>query len=121
MKKTKYGILAVLLLWTISWPTDQVDKPGVALLQPQRTSRTITVGDDKADVHGFTSTAIQTAIDALRIHNGGTIRLTAGTFTVTAPVRLYDNMALLGAGPETLLKKCDGVSSPLLSMRIIMS
>ncbi len=112
MRISILSALALLLLWTIVWPAEQVDKPGVALLHPQRTARTITVGDDKADVRGFSSAAIQTAIDALRIHNGGTIRLTAGTFTVTAPVRLYDHMALVGSGPETILKKCDGVSSP---------
>ena len=73
----------------------------------------ITVGGTNADIHGFTSEAIQTAIDALHnAGNSGTVMLFPGNYDIIAPVRLYDNMSLVGSGPGTVLKKCKGFRSP---------
>ncbi len=83
---------------------------GVAF--PQLAAETITVGGQDADVSGFSSAAIQTAIDALKARgSGGTIKLGSGTFNVTAPVKLYSNMWLQGSGERTILKKCKGYRS----------
>lgn len=79
-----------------------------ALVYPKVPPKTITVGDETADIPGFTSDAIQVGIDALRANGGGTLRLTAGTFEIMRPVRIYSNMALVGSGPETVLHKVDG-------------
>jgi hypothetical protein len=85
----------------------------LSVVNPVIAGRTVTVGGTNADIHGFTSGAIQTAIDAL--HNtaeNGVVVLSPGTFDIIAPVRLYDNMSLIGSGPKTILKKCKGFSSP---------
>ena len=69
----------------------------------------ITVGGPDADIPAFDSRAIQIAIDAIALRGvGGTVRLGAGTFDITGPVRLTDNLELVGAGEETILRKCDG-------------
>jgi hypothetical protein len=85
----------------------------VSVVSPLVSGKTITVGGDKADIRGYTSEAIQTAIDALHNkYNGGTVQLLPGTFDIIAPVRLYDNMSLSGSGVKTVLKKCAGFSAP---------
>jgi hypothetical protein len=73
----------------------------------------ITVGGNNADIQGYSSVAIQTAIDALKKSgNGGTVMLMPGHFDIIAPVRLYNNITLTGSGPKTILKKCKGSRSP---------
>jgi Pectate lyase superfamily protein/Right handed beta helix region len=73
----------------------------------------IAVGGANADIKGFTSEAIQTAIDALHnTGNGGTVVLLPGNYDISAPVKLYDNMSLVGSGQNTVLKKCKGFRSP---------
>ncbi len=79
-----------------------------ALVQINRAPEVIIVGGADADIPGFTSRAIQLAIDALKTRGGGTVRLSKGTFILYGPVRLASNVSLEGAGPDTVLKKCDG-------------
>lgn len=89
------------------------DTTRLSVVWPVIPDRKITVGGANADIKGFSSEAIQTASDALHQNGGGgTIVLMAGIYDIIAPVRLYDNMALVGSGPGTILKKCKGVSSP---------
>lgn len=84
----------------------------ISVVSPVIPGRTVTVGGNGADIQGFNSAAIQTAIDALRkTSNGGTIKLLPGTFDIIAPVRLYSNMTLIGSGFKTVLKKCAGFRS----------
>jgi hypothetical protein len=91
--------------------SDKTEK-SPSVVKPLLSSRTITVGGAKADIRGFTSEAIQTAIDALHNEeNGGTVILESGVYDITGPVNLYDNMALKGSGPSTILKKCKGFRS----------
>ncbi len=73
--------------------------------------KVITVGGDNADIKGFTSQAIQTAVDAVRNSGGGTVKILPGNYVISAPVRLYSNINLVGSGPSTLLKKIKGVQS----------
>ena len=90
-----------------------VNMETISVVTPQVPEKTITVGGSGAQVQGFTSDAIQTAIDA--VHNtskSGTVRLLAGIYDIIAPVKLYDNMSLVGSGPNTILKKCKGFRSP---------
>ena len=85
----------------------------VSVVNPLIAEKRITVGGANADIHGYTSEAIQTAIDALHNScNSGTVVLLPGTYDIIAPVRLYNNMSLVGSGPNTLLKKCKGFRSP---------
>ena len=90
-----------------------VNMEAISVVSPLAPERTITVGGRGAQVQGLTSEAIQTAIDA--VHNtskSGTVMLLAGIYDIIAPVRLYDNISLVGSGPNTILKKCKGFRSP---------
>jgi hypothetical protein len=83
-----------------------------SVVTPVMPERTITVGGSGAQIQGFTSEAIQTAIEALHATSvSGTIKLLPGKYDIIAPVKLYDNMSLIGSGPETILKKCAGFRS----------
>jgi len=88
------------------------DSFSISIVKPYIPGRTITVGGSGADITGFTSEAIQTAVDALRNEGGGTVVLSRGEFEIIAPVRLYSNMVLKGSGNKTVLKKCKGFRSP---------
>jgi hypothetical protein len=88
------------------------DTQSVSVVSPVIPQKRLTVGGTNADIRGFTSEAIQTAIDAL--HNNfksGTVVLSPGNFDIIAPVRLYDNISLVGSGANTVLKKCKGYRS----------
>jgi Pectate lyase superfamily protein/Right handed beta helix region len=88
------------------------DTQAVSVVNPLIPEKRITVGGANADIHGYNSEAIQTAIDAL--HNScrmGTVMLFPGNYDITAPVKLYDNMSLVGSGLNTILKKCKGFRS----------
>jgi len=92
----------------------QTDKYVVdALVSPKKQERLITVGGPSADIQGFTSEAIQIAVDALPA-DGGTVRLSPGIFKMKAPVRLKSNAVLVGSGPETILKRIDGFRSKFI-------
>jgi hypothetical protein len=94
-------------------PETSSDSSLISVVKPLTESRTITVGGAKADIPGFTSRAIQTAVNALRQEGGGgTIILLPGTFIIEAPVTVYSSMTLTGSGEKTILKKCRGYSSP---------
>ena len=89
------------------------DTSSLSVVNPIIPERSITVGGATADIKGFTSEAIQTAIEALKnAGKGGTILLLPGNYDISSPVRLYDNMILTGSGEKTILKKCKGFSSP---------
>lgn len=91
----------------------RTDSGTVSVVKPIKINRIITVGGSNADIKGFTNEAIQTAIDAIRdAGGGGKVMLSAGNYDIIAPVRLYNNMVLEGSGPNTILKKCKGYSSP---------
>jgi parallel beta-helix repeat protein len=78
------------------------------VVAPKKDEVAVTVGGAGSDLAGFTSCAIQKAVDAVSLHGGGIVRLGEGTYDITAPVRLYDNITLTGAGEKTILRKCDG-------------
>ena len=69
------------------------------------------VGIDEGDIVGDTNTAIQRAVDAGGSYGGGTVELSAGCFTLYDSVRLRRNVRLVGAGADTVLRKCDGPAS----------
>jgi len=88
------------------------DSSTVSIVKPSLPAMIITVGGPSADITGFTSEAIQTAADAIRNSGrGGIVVLSAGTYNITSPVRIYDNMSLTGSGEKTILKKCGGFRS----------
>jgi len=73
----------------------------------------ITVGGSNSTIQGFTNKAIQGAVDALP-PKGGTVRLSAGTFQMKAPIRLKSNVELIGSGDSTLLTRIDGFRSRIM-------
>ncbi len=99
--RMKKGFCIPFVLW-IAWacrmPVEGQEGMSVPVARPSVPARTITVGGDQADIQGFTSDAIQTAVEAVRHSGGGSVRLTAGTFDMTAPVRLYSGVSLIGSG-----------------------
>jgi parallel beta-helix repeat protein len=96
---------------SLTVPDNRAD--GDVLTAPRIAKLRLAVGGSDADIAGFTSQAIQIAIDALSTRGGGTVQLKAGSYAIMAPVRLKDNITLLGAGDSTLLRKVDGCRSLL--------
>lgn len=97
-------------------PDDSVSlstlSPGThSVIKPSNFTKEISVGGSKADVKGFTSSAIQIAIESVHNNGGGTVSLNPGVYDVNAPVKLYSNISLVGSGPSTILKKCKGFRS----------
>jgi hypothetical protein len=74
---------------------------------------TITVGPKEADMVGAGDKVIQAAVDYLAGLGGGTVRLTPGTFTLRAAVRLRSGIRLTGSGPETILTRPASVRTKL--------
>jgi hypothetical protein len=108
MKPLIAPLVLIHALLTPGFAQERMVKPAASVVRPAITSRTITVGGDTSDVRGMTSAAIQTAVDALRISGGGTVKIRPGLYTVTSPIRLFSNVSLIGSGPATILKKCGG-------------
>jgi hypothetical protein len=91
------------------------DTLSVSVVSPLIPEKKITVGGPNADIHGYTSEAIQSGIDALHNNcNKGIVVLSPGNYDIIAPVKLYDNITLAGSGANTVLKKCKGFRSPFV-------
>ncbi|MGE5531464.1 MAG: right-handed parallel beta-helix repeat-containing protein [Bacteroidota bacterium] len=73
----------------------------------------ITVGPAGADILGSDHMAIQSAVDYVFARGGGSVRLLAGTYHMHNSLFLRDRVRVIGAGEETILRKCDGASTPL--------
>ncbi len=102
-------LLKVLCLTTICLFEVQTNySQNIGLVDVKNAGQVITVGGPDADIQGFTSDAIQIALDAIKTRGGGTVKLNPGEFKIIGPVRLSDNTSLIGSGKSTVLKKCDG-------------
>jgi parallel beta-helix repeat protein len=88
--------------------TQIIYSQNIGLVSIRHADQIITVGGPGADVPGFTSEAIQIALDAVKARDGGIVKLNPGTFKIIGPVRLSDNTSLIGSGETTILQKCDG-------------
>ena len=71
----------------------------------------VKVGLSRGDFVGDTNAAIQQALDAVGVYGGGTVELGPGVYTLYDSVRLPRNARLVGAGPDTVLRKCEGARS----------
>jgi len=111
MKSMRTGMfIAVLFLLAIPSQAQPGDYVVDALVKPRVPDRVITVGAEGSDICGFTNRAVQNAIDLLP-DTGGIVRMSPGVFKVIAPVRVKSNVRLEGAGPGTILRIGEGVSS----------
>ena len=71
----------------------------------------VRVGLGEGDFRGDTNAAIQQAVDAAGAYGGGAVEVGPGVYILYDSVRLWRNVRLVGSGPDTILRKCDGVSS----------
>jgi hypothetical protein len=73
----------------------------------------VTVGPAKANVVGSDHFAIQSAVDYVVAHGGGTVRLLPGTYQMGNSLFLRDGIRVVGSGDSTVLRKCDAAATPL--------
>jgi parallel beta-helix repeat protein len=103
--KTK-KVLGLILVFMAIYPG--IYGQNIGLVSIRHAERIITVGGAGADVAGFTSEAIQIALDALKAGGGGIVKLNPGDYKIIGPVRIPENTSLIGSGENTILRKCDG-------------
>jgi hypothetical protein len=105
--------LSILILITLISGVAAIGQ-NIGLVNVKHTEQVITVGGTTADISGFTSGAIQLALDALKTRGGGVVKLNPGTFEIIGPIRLSDNTSLIGSGKSTILHKCDGFKTSFI-------
>ena len=111
----KDKLMRVLFLVLIGIEFNQaIYSQNIGLVNVRHADQIITVGGPGADVPGFTSEAIQIALDAVKTRGGGIVKLNPGTFKIIRPVRLSDNTSLIGSGGTTILTKCDGFKTSFI-------
>jgi hypothetical protein len=86
----------------------------IGLVSIRHSEQVVTVGGSGADIPGFTSEAIQIALDAVKVRGGGIVKLNPGTYKIIGPVRLPGNTSLIGSGSSTILQKCDGFKTSFI-------
>ena len=114
----KYSMALQLAVWILCLGLCSLATSGPSKSLHHKTgdkaAATITVGGSGADITGFSSEAIQRAVQKVKAMGGGVVRLTPGLFHIKAPVQLSSGLELMGSGPETVLRKIDGLSTQLL-------
>ena len=73
----------------------------------------LTVGQTEGDLRGKDDKVIQAGIEYLNRLGGGTLRILPGTYVLQNAVYLRPNIILQGSGEATILRKADGVVTPL--------
>jgi hypothetical protein len=107
--------MRVLLLIFVSLAVNTgIYGQNIGLVDIRHSEQIITVGGSGADIPGFTSGAIQIALDAVRVRGGGIVKLNPGTYKIIAPVRIPGNTSLIGSGASTILQKCDGFKTSFI-------
>jgi len=76
MKPKSFVVLSMILI--LVSVNSSIYSQGTGLLGVKHAEQIITVGGPNADVAGFTSEAIQIAIDAIRTRGGGIVNLNTG-------------------------------------------
>ena len=112
MKRKLISLTGMMLL--LGLLTYSANGQSIGLVDIRQAGQIITVGGAGADLPGFTSQAIQTALDAVRTRGGGTVKLNPGTYDIIGPIRLSDNISLIGSGEKTVLRKCDGFKTSFI-------
>jgi parallel beta-helix repeat protein len=112
MKKNLIRIISLMLV--VQLCNKSGFSQSIGLVDVRYDQQVITVGGPDADIPGYSSGAIQVALDALKTRGGGLVKLNKGVFEIIGPVRLYDNISLAGAGKETILRKIDGFKTSFI-------
>ncbi|MEW6236550.1 MAG: right-handed parallel beta-helix repeat-containing protein [Candidatus Omnitrophota bacterium] len=93
-------------------PQDEQQLPK-AMRSAMKETPSITVGQENADLVGRDQRALQAAVDYIAGLGGGTVEIGAGEFVMYDSLHLRSNVAVKGVAGKTILRKADGVSSPL--------
>jgi hypothetical protein len=104
--KRKSNLFLILFIGTLM--VTNLMGQGSGLVDIRKAEQVITVGGPGADISGYSSKAIQIALDAIETRGGGTVSLSPGIFKITGPVRMPSNSLLTGSGQATVLQKCEG-------------
>jgi parallel beta-helix repeat protein len=108
------GTIPWLVIFLFGCMIQNIYGQNIGLVDIRKSETVITVGGPDADVTGFTSNSIQIALDALKTRGGGIVKLNPGTYEISGPVRLSDNITLTGSGDKTILRKCDGFKTSFI-------
>ena len=73
----------------------------------------ITVGQMNADIIGNDNRALQAAVDYIANLGGGTVYIQEGAYLMRDSLHLRTNVTVQGKSEKTILKKSDGMVSPL--------
>ena len=111
--KNRFFLLVGLILIGLS-VNQGISGQNIGLVNIRQAEQVITVGGPGADIPGFTSGAIQIALDAIKTRGGGIVKLNPGVYDIIGPVRLSDNTSLIGSGEKTVLRKCDGFKTSFI-------
>jgi parallel beta-helix repeat protein len=112
MKQKSILVLSIILI--CFFVNSGIYSQGIGLVDVRYGEQVITVGGLDADVPGFTSEAIQIALDAVKTRGGGMVKLNPGVYKIIRPVRLSDSTSLIGSGETTILQKCDGFKTSFI-------
>jgi parallel beta-helix repeat protein len=112
MKQKSIIVLSLILIFLSV--NEGIYSQNIGLVDVKHSEQIITVGGPEADISGFTSEAIQIALDAIRTRGGGTVKLNPGVYNIIGPVRLPSNSSLIGSGKTTILQKCDGFKTSFI-------
>ena len=74
----------------------------------------IKVGQTTGDIVGSDNRALQGAVDYIAALGGGTVEIGPGTYTMRDSLHLRPNVTVRGVKGETILRKADAASSPLV-------
>jgi hypothetical protein len=111
--KNKFFCVLSLILFGLSLNQGS-NCQNIGLVNVKQAEQIITVGGANADISGYTSGAIQIALDAIKARGGGVVKLNPGVYDIIGPVRLSDNTSLIGSGAKTILKKCNGFKTSFI-------
>lgn len=112
MKQKSMKLFSLILIFLTA--NSAIFSQVTGLVDVKQAEQVITVGGPTADVPGFTSGAIQIALDVIRARGGGMVKLNPGTFQIIGPIRLPNNTSLIGSGKSTILQKCDGFKTSFI-------
>jgi parallel beta-helix repeat protein len=84
--------------------------------RPMRDKRdfALTVGQTEGDLQGEDDKVIQASIEYLHRLGGGTLRILPGAYILQNAIYLRPNITVQGSGETTILRKSDGVVTPLV-------
>jgi parallel beta-helix repeat protein len=111
--KNKPIVIVSLILFCLT-VNSNIYSQVIGLVDVRHAEQVITVGGSNADVPGYTSEAIQIAMDAVKARGGGMVKLNPGVYKIIGPIRLSNNISLIGSGKSTILQKCDGFKTSFI-------